>query len=292
MEDAIRDYLAGEGSETVGHRHHIDPNRLVRILRERGLLRDRATRYTFMAERHRGRRLKELPIGDAELARRYLAGESEKALAAAMGVERSMIRPRLLAAGVQPRGRSESMYIRMAGTTPEERLRLTSAAHDAVRGVRRDPRSVRAMGLSRALTLQSSMGVRHPVEDRVAILLRALGVRAVEQYAVETYNLDFAIPPVAVEVHVGTNHPLGVARLRRRTEYLTDRGWHVFYVWLARYTSAVWPSLGEDLVAFLEAAQRDPSPIGQYRVVRGSGELVTSGRGDLHELAVVPASVG
>src|ERR1022692_2215574 len=59
-----------------------------------------------------------IAVASEALVARYLAGESEKALAEALGIDRIVIRNRLLKAGVQRRGRSESMYLRMSQTGP------------------------------------------------------------------------------------------------------------------------------------------------------------------------------
>lgn len=77
---------------------------------------------------------KQLP--DAEIGRRYQAGESEQALAVAFGVNRWTIRHRLIALGVQCRDRGAAMVQRMAKMPPEERRRNVLAANDALRGQR------------------------------------------------------------------------------------------------------------------------------------------------------------
>lgn len=68
-----------------------------------------------------------------EIIERFKSGDSVKAIAEHFKVGRPAIVRRLKEAGLKPRNRSEGMYARMARTTPEERKRLASAAHKAIR---------------------------------------------------------------------------------------------------------------------------------------------------------------
>lgn len=73
-------------------------------------------------------------LPNEEVVRRYQAGESEFALAAAFGTSRTVIANRLRKAGVQRRSGSEANVLRMERTDPAERKRNASAAHAATRG--------------------------------------------------------------------------------------------------------------------------------------------------------------
>ncbi|WP_407457157.1 helix-turn-helix domain-containing protein, partial [Fibrobacter sp.] len=64
----------------------------------------------------------------------YQSGISEKAIAERFGCSRGAIRLRLKQSGTICRGRSESMYARMASLTAQQRKSLTVAANNAVRG--------------------------------------------------------------------------------------------------------------------------------------------------------------
>jgi len=206
----------------------------------------------------------------------YRSGMSEQAIAARFGVDRNVVRRILLRAGITPRNRSASMYLRMSQTSADERKRLTSAAHNAVRGMVRTEAELAIRAATRERT-QSKVGNG---ERLFAKWLAARGIDSSPQKAVGRYNLDLAIPPIAVEIHITPDHPLNHPRSRKRIKYLTDRGWHVLYVWIShRYVLA--EAAADDAIAFLQLAKRDKSPVGKYRVIRGSGEFVAEGRGDL-----------
>src|SRR5699024_7131513 len=74
-----------------------------------------------------------------DLISRYLSGESVKHLAESFGFSRQVVYRVLRNANIKPRNRSESMYVRMAQTPPEERKRLASAANEAKRGLANTP---------------------------------------------------------------------------------------------------------------------------------------------------------
>lgn len=61
----------------------------------------------------------------------YNSGKSVKQLAEMFETDRNTIGRRLKSVGITPRGRSESMFLRMSQTSPEERMKLVAKAHIA-----------------------------------------------------------------------------------------------------------------------------------------------------------------
>lgn len=214
-----------------------------------------------------------------DAVRAYAAGESEQSIARRLGVARATLRKRLIAAGVSLRGRGDAMTVRMGRASPEERQRLVAAAHKARRGAR-DP--LERLEL-RARSAERTVHKQGPYERRLIELLADSRLPIIPQKAVGKYNLDLAIGSVAVEVHTATNHPFKRLDLRERTNYLTDRGWDVLYVWVGH--GVITKDTAHHVVAFVQEAERQPSARRQYRVIRCSGEVVTSGRGHLDEFA-------
>jgi very-short-patch-repair endonuclease/DNA-binding CsgD family transcriptional regulator len=194
-----------------------------------------------------------------EAARLYVEGFSLKALADRYGIERRTLAAALARAGVRLRGRSEAMFVRMARTPEQERKRLASAAHDAVRG---KPKS-HAHRCRLAATKTRRIGVG---EEQLARLLRERGIDFTEQHPVEQYNLDFAVGHVAVELRAGGGNPLTNPKQRARFEYLAGRGWTVFYVLVAsEHALAV---NAEHVIADLDMLRSLPPGSGQHRMVR------------------------
>lgn len=213
-----------------------------------------------------------------DLLSRYLGGESEKALAEAHGVSRTAIRRVIVEEGVEPRGRPQSMVVRMARTSSEERQRLTAAAHAAVRGshLTADQLSRRARGVERTQANTS------PAERILQAMLEERGLIVSSQKAIGPYNADLAAGSVAVEVLGGTWHR--TKRHGKRLGYFLDHGWDVIYVWVDGIHYPLSPSAAEDIAAQVERRDRDPAAPRRYRVIRGSGELIAIGEGDLDQI--------
>lgn len=215
-----------------------------------------------------------------DAVRRYLAGESSETLAAEYGVTRPTVRAAVRRAGHEPRTRREAAVARMLRDLGRHAAMQTKA-HDAIRG-----RAMHESALeSRSLSRQRSRSQVGRGEDELARWLMDRGLRTEPQRAVGRYNLDLAVRSTALEVHSFKRSPLTRPHLER-IKYLTDRGWHVVYVWVTE-AHPLQEAVADEVVAFLEGPGFDPATPGQYRVVRGCGELVASGCGDVDHWAGV-----
>jgi hypothetical protein len=224
------------------------------------------------------------PPNRDDLIARYRQGTSELRLAQEHGVSRRAVRRILLENGIVPRGGAESQLARFATSTPEYRSRITSAAHEAVRGMKRTDRDLR----SRAVT---NMQRAHRIgrgEDQFAVWLTDRGMVPVPQLAVGPYNIDLAILPVAVEIQSGTEMPIAHAHRRGKSIQLIEWGISVLWVWIGA-DRVLSETAADQALTFFELCKGDPSPIGQCRVIRGSGELLSISRDDLYKLASEPA---
>src|SRR5258708_5771589 len=179
-------------------------------------------------ERMRESHPRHADIADEAIAL-FQSGMSVKAIASRFNVARHVITRHLKIAGITPRNRSESMYLRMSQTNSDERVALTRASHAA----RKAMLTPEEWGIRQALAKQTNLS---KVGDGEKLFIQWLSERGVvnciPQQAVGKYNLDIGVAPIAVEIH--------------------------------------------------ETAKSDPSPVGQYRVIRGSGQFVAQGRGDLN----------
>lgn len=229
-----------------------------------------------------------IPLDVDDLVQRYARGESEKALAETFGVSRDVIRRRLVKAGVEPRNRSDAMFVRMAHASPEERSRLADAAHAAVRG---KPRSTeflisRAKGIE---TLGAAHGTVSAAEILLASMLRGYWLQVTHQKAIGPYNADLAAGTVAVEVLGGSWHRS--KRHRKRLRYLLDAGWDVIFVWVDGLHYPLGRGAAEYVAAHCEFRSRNPAAPRCYRVIRGDGKFVAEGSADGDDLPdVLPIS--
>lgn len=230
--------------------------------------------------------MKRLALDTNDLVRRYLAGESENAIAKNLGVGRRAIRLRLLENGIEPRGSGEANLLLAKSRTPEERHRLASFAFNARRGMK-DSDDIRRKRARSRETMTCFIGNG---ERELLGWLSDRGLDCTAQTAVEGYNIDIACPPVAVELYSSPVHPFSVPKIRKRVKKLLDLDWAVLYIW-------AWPieilseAVADQVVTFIEETRSSPASPRQYGVIWGSADRVATGGYNLDELAVIPAAI-
>jgi very-short-patch-repair endonuclease len=230
-------------------------------------------------------------------AARYVAGESMNQLAKEAGCARATLARRLSGMGVAIRGRSEAERLKWdrLKADPAAVERQLAKAWDAARG-REVPLEER---IRVAKTRYERMIYVNKGETEIADELRRRGLRVEQQLPVLSFNLDVALLDSRITVEVlGSNpKPALAKRLRERAEKLAREGWATVYVetWrrepgLARAKDAshrfvrprrVKPpfrpgDVAEYVIAFAKELRRDPSTRGQYRVIDGQGQPVSS----------------
>ncbi len=226
------------------------------------------------------------------LIKRYLAGESEKKLAAEISMSRPAFRQRLLKHGVTPRNRSEGMIARWRESTDEQRVAMTANAHASVRG---KPQSFE-LRARQAITRERNIANSPIVETILANVLRDNGLPVTLHKAIGKYNVDVAVnvPPIAVEIFGGGWHAYGrhAARFLERTKYLLDSGWNVVIIWLdaRRYPFSL--ACADYVIAFADELRLNPTARGQYRVILGDGNLAPIRENHLNTPAIVERLCG
>ena len=230
-------------------------------------------------------------IGD--LTRRYESGETPTALGRHYGVSRTVVQRWLTEAGVRLRTGSESSRIRMAKMTPAERRANASAAHEARRGQVVTPETRRKFAATRERLSREGSWRRSAGEEAMGRFMDEAGLEYVpEQVVADFYNVDLGCSPVAVEVLGGGWHGSEDRRLHhsKRTHDILNRGWHMVFVWSTN-SRPLTREGAHKVIAHVEEARLHPSPVGQYWVLRGDGELVASGGDEGDDFALVPTSV-
>lgn len=228
------------------------------------------------------------PLDGSAIVLRYESGESENAIAKSLNVNRWAIRRRLLEAGVAVRGQSAAELVKWSHMSSDARSHQVAAAHIAATG-RVPTGNERAAS---ALAHEHSMSYANADERKLADFLRRANVTVVPQKACGPYNIDIAVEnTVAVEVFGGGWHAerYRIERFIQRAKYLFDQGWHLYVIWIdqRRYPLG---DLADDIIAFGQQASGTPAPHCQYRVVRGNGEFIASGRSDDDRLTFIPTS--
>jgi hypothetical protein len=218
---------------------------------------------------------KRLNICADDIINKYTSGMSVKQVADFFKISRGAVVSRLHDVGIIQRDRSESMYLRMSNLTFEERKKLTKKANETLVGTNQpiEGRIKRAEGVQKSL---SKVGKG---EDILQGWLEQRGLNVVPQLAVNIFNIDLAIKPIAVELLCAAAYPLSRPFDRNKIKYLCNHGWLVIYitVWKA---SQMTERCADYVKSCFDILQSDPSMIGQYRMVRGSGDVYSFGSGD------------
>lgn len=274
VDNAVQLYVAGKTIPQVSAETGIGMSTLSRELRKRGI-------------ETRGLR-KVLPV--EEIVAKYCAGVSELALSKEYGLERRVIRTRLEESGVHLRGQAEAIQLFYSGTTRAQRQAITAAANAAVRG-KSMPEDLLA---KQARGRQRNAKTRSAYEEQFAGWLTERDIPYARETAIGRYNVDFALGPVAVEILGGEWHSSKVKRSvhGRRTPYILNQGWAIAFVWTT--ANCPWTNVVVDeVMAFVDEVGRDPSLVGEYRVIRGDGKLLARGRTEDYErTGIVPARHG
>lgn len=220
---------------------------------------------------------------------RYTAGESPAALAKEFGISRPALLGRLRRDAIPVRGRREAELLKNANRTVEERQAQALAANLTVRG-----RSASwAERCKRAATLERTHVHASPNERILAELLAAHGVMPVIQKAVDIYNIDVALWPLAVEVYGGGWHAYGRHRQRSRARFshLVASGWAPVIVWCIPGVPGAkdWRPTACLAKALVELHAANSSPAAGMYVYRFDGRLLQQSPTDYDVLACIPA---
>lgn len=276
--EIIKRYYAGASGLQLAREYGVSSTTLYRILQVGGVIIQTYRRPKFVPKRR-------IPLPETELLALYEQGMSVKALSQRYEVARSVIQRRLNDKGIKGRGHSEAERLKWQHMSPEQRQQQTKAAHQAVLG-RRAPTEERRRT---ALTKQRQ-GYMTPDERIMQSMLRMRGIETIPQHAIGIYNCDLGAFPVAVEIHGGNWHWHGrhATRLPKRMYEIFHAGWAIIVIHVIQRSRGLCDGAADAVAAFIQEARRNPSLIGQYRVIRGTGEDVTSGSLYANDRPLIP----
>jgi very-short-patch-repair endonuclease len=270
IDDAVRRYLAGEPESQI-----VATTGISRSV----LHRERTRRGIPPRSRHH--------LPDAEIVEAYRGGESEYSIARRLSVSRAVIGKRLDEQGVQRRSMSAAGKTRAASLTPEQRAGQAAAAHAAVRGTKVPLDRLVASAASREQKGRIGSDGEQFLFDRLV----ERGLQPIPQKAIGKYNVDLAVPPIAVEVLGGGWHATKQSHAHRTPEIL-NAGWHLLFVWDHEGDSAISVQAADYLVSWLQEVGGKPPTRGEYRVISGGGKFLAAGGPDDDQFTLVPPPRG
>jgi very-short-patch-repair endonuclease len=151
---------------------------------------------------------------------------SVKKIAEMLGTERHTVNTALRRAGVEHRGRSEAMFVRMSNTDADGRAHLTRKANAAARGRKasREEREKSVLGRYRNQKMSKIERVFYETFARLSVVVES-------NYPVGVWSCDFAIPDVKLDIEIdpGCWHRTPMKRVNdeRREAELTSIGWRI-----------------------------------------------------------------
>jgi len=227
---------------------------------------------------------KNLDVDD--FVKRYLDGESSYTLASRYGVGRDTVDDWLHRLGIIRSARDRGLLVD-SRRSPEERRNIRAAQHAAWRGGHHTETSLEKMAQKRK-AVGNAIGTG---EGELIGWLEARGVLCDHQHVFGRYNFDIlAGDTIAVEVYTMAGMPMSVPLLRKRSIDILDAGWPLLYVWVSGRRILV-ESAADYVVTWLEELRRDPPVIGQYRVIRGDGQLARTPRRQSYRYPVIGTTV-
>jgi len=269
--DLVQRYVGGESMKQIADSLSVSVSTIQSRLDEAGIARRREGGRTGRYN---------VAIDAKDIARRYVAGESEKSIAESIGVCRRTIRIRLVAEGVPIRGRGAAMVQRWDSMSPAERAAFTARRGRVTRGRTQTEQHRRKIAATRE---KRQLGVSR-VEKRAIAMLRARGLSCTPQKAVGRYNVDVAVtePRIAVEIFGGHWHTTGrhAKRHRRRTEQLLRDGWSVVFVWVSK-DYPLERGAADYVTTLAERLRGHPSIEPEQHMIRGDGERSAIGKSHL-----------
>jgi len=214
------------------------------------------------------------------------AGHSVNSAAKALNLSRACVYTIMEEIGIQPFDVSEGNRRAAAMQTEAARLARASAAHEAIRQIGRN----KITQGDHALRKHVSGDYIGMGEAKLAEQLIAKGLKPIPQAAIEGYNIDLLCDHLAVEVHNYSDRATNRTQIVTRAVKLMCSGISVLYVKTGPQFPVITDAAVNQVVAFHDITSRNPSGIGQYRMVRGDGQVDWSSERQLDHLASVMAT--
>ena len=191
---------------------------------------------------------------------------------------------------IPKRNPREQQIERMKYSTPEQIAHLTESAHKATKGRKVSVEEREYNALMRFVKQDLSKMSKY--ELILSDILKSRNISFVTQYPIGTYNVDFLVGNVIVEIFGGEWHRTGEHRRRfaERTKYILNQGFVMLFVF-AYDTESFKTVVTDYVIPNIQELSTDKSFIGQYRMIWSNGKHITTGCSDTVNQALVSPSI-
>lgn len=212
---------------------------------------------------------------DAEhIIKLYLSGQSENSLSKQFNVNRGVIKNLLLSNNIERRDCEKALVNRMNMLSDSEKKALVKNAQIA----RRSHPTTQSELINRAIGMQKFNCRVGEFEIETLERLKYDGHNPIHQQAFGRFNFDIAVGNVAVEIYINTCNPLGRKHHIPKIVEVAHSNWNIIFVWINPRNKIFSDCAYNEIVKFIEFSASNPSFIGQYRVIRGTGEFYAASR--------------
>lgn len=218
----------------------------------------------------------------------YMSGMSENAVAIRHGLQRNTVKAILVQNGIKRRSQSEAEMLKWSKMTEQQRIKQVKKAHQAIR--EKPPEFHARSAELQAISKQKSLSKVGDFEMLFIDHFNKLGFSCIPQRAFGAYNIDIAIGNTAIEIHSNDCLPHNHAYYRKRIMHLLESNWNVIYVKTGNKVDV--KRATSNIGRMINLIKSHKPVASQYGMIRGSGDLVTSGCLDGDQLSVVSASDG
>ena len=215
----------------------------------------------------------------------YLAGESELSISKRTGLERIVIRRRLLENGIAIRSGSEANRIRMSRFSKEERCALTQNSHAAAKAIPQRQRTEMLEKTAKAKIKRIGQG-----EDEIIQYFFDADIPIERQAAIGIYNIDILCGTIAVELRKLPGSGQERRRFSERTKYLSERGFTLIIIEFSRLEQLL--RNANEVIALIKQSYCLPAPSRKHRVIRCGSNRFTRVRNNLGQLTAIPTPEG
>ena len=282
IDDAVKDYIAGDSCKVAARKWNTAEKTLSDYLKANGLFRNKTEIAKIKGVKISANSGNKLAMPESDIIALYKSGISEQAISKQFNVSRQVIKRILIANNIKRRGCSKAANNRWGGMTATERKAAISNAIEFNRGKKLSYNHLCKVAKGVEMN-QSNMSAS---EKFLFDLLLERGIETIPQKAVGKYNIDLAIFPLGIEIFGGFWHASKPNHIER-TRYLLDNGWNMLFIWTHATRSPLCQAVAEYVVTYLDELRSNPSPIRQYRVIRGDGKFLTRGSSNDDSITLV-----
>lgn len=279
VNDTVNLYLSGASCRSIGAKYNCSVNAIINCLKREGVYVGGKDWKDYL--------FRKTGLCSDDLLVMYNSGLWKNEIATRIGISENTIGKYLSFLGV-PIAENASQAAKCVHERggKEWSKSVSNSAHRAVKGLKRTDESL----IQRANTLESIGRFGSSAERILFDMLVARGVNPIPQKAFSKYNIDIMVGNVAVEVTGRGRKLKDIPVIKEKIKLLLNSGYSMIWVW-ANKSFPIESGAADYIVSYYQEVCLNPSLIGEYRVIRRDGKLISCGGPDSEEFPGVFSAI-